>query len=96
MRHLGRPAGQRVTRQGPLCPDRCDQWFDADEVHHPRQIVGEPKRLHRQNPKTHTRPSLRKIAAGLAAKGMVRKSGKPYSAAAIRRMLLNETSRLPT
>jgi hypothetical protein len=60
------------------------------------EVVAEAERLHRQNPKTHTRPSLRKIAAGLAAKGMVTKSGKPCSAAAIRRMLLIETSRPPT
>src|SRR6185503_5953376 len=30
-----------MTPQGPLCPDRCDERFDADDVHHPRQIVGE-------------------------------------------------------
>jgi hypothetical protein len=30
-----------VTLQSPLCPDGFDERFGADDVHHPRQIVGE-------------------------------------------------------
>jgi hypothetical protein len=29
-----------VTRQNPLCPDRCEERLDADDVDHPRRIVG--------------------------------------------------------
>ncbi len=58
----------------------------------PAEIVAEAKRLHRQNPKTHKRLSLREIAAALSAKGLVTKSGSPYSAAAVRRMLMREAA----
>ena len=32
----GPAVGRRVTLLSPLCPDRCDERFDADDVHHPR------------------------------------------------------------
>jgi DNA invertase Pin-like site-specific DNA recombinase len=76
-----RRARQRVKAEKGRCEGRKPV---------PADVVVEAKRLYRQNPKTHTRPSLRQIAAGLVDNGMVTKSGAPYSAAAVRRMLLRE------
>src|SRR6185436_17754401 len=42
----GRAVGQRTTLRSPLRSDRCDERFDADDVHHPRQIVGEHGESH--------------------------------------------------
>lgn len=76
-----RRARQRVKAKTGRCEGRKPV---------PAEIVAEAKRLHRQSPKTHKRLSLREIAAALAAKGIVTKSGEPYAAAAVRRMLLRE------
>lgn len=53
----------------------------------PEHIVATARALHRQNPKTHKRLSLREIAAELSKQGMITSSGKPYAAAAVMRML---------
>lgn len=53
----------------------------------PEHVVTAARALHRQNPKTHRRLSLRQIAAELAKQGMSTGSGKPYAAAAVMRML---------
>ena len=44
MGHLVSAVGQCVTLRSPLCPDRCDERFDADDVHHSRQVVGKHER----------------------------------------------------
>jgi DNA invertase Pin-like site-specific DNA recombinase len=76
-----RRARQRVRAERGRCEGRKPV---------PADVVAEARRLYRQNPKTHQRPSLRQIAAGLADKGLFTKLGTPYSAAAVRRMLLRE------
>jgi hypothetical protein len=76
-----RRARQRVRAERGRCEGRKPV---------PTEVVTEAKRLHRQNPKTHRRLSLRRIAAALADKGLVTKSGNQYSAAAVSRMLLRE------
>jgi DNA invertase Pin-like site-specific DNA recombinase len=78
-----RRARQRVRAEKGRCEGRKPV---------PAEVVTEARRLHRQNPKTHARLSLRQIADGLANKGLVTKLGKPYSAAAVRRMLLREAT----
>ena len=74
-----RRARQRVRAERGHCEGRKPV---------PTEVVAEAKRLHRQNPKTHRRLSLRQIAAALADKGLVTKSGNQYSAAAVSRMLV--------
>ena len=76
-----RRARQRIRAERGRCEGRKPV---------PLEVVTEARRLHRQNPKTHRRLSLRQIAAGLANKGLFTKLGTPYSAAAVRRMLLRE------
>lgn len=78
-----RRARQRVRAQTGRCEGRKPV---------PADVVAEARRLYRQNPKTHQRLSLRQIAASLADKDMATKSGKPYSAAAVRRMLLRKAA----
>jgi hypothetical protein len=78
-----RRARQRVRAEMGRCEGRKPV---------PAEVVAEARRLHRQNPKTHTRRSLREIAAKLAAKGLLTKTGKLYSATAVRRMLLRENA----
>lgn len=50
-------------------------------------LVREAKRLHRRNPKTGERRSLREIAATLAEAGHVTASGKPFSAGQVARLI---------
>jgi DNA invertase Pin-like site-specific DNA recombinase len=76
-----RRARQRVKAEKGRCEGRKPV---------PAEVVSEAKRLHRQNPKTRRRLSLREIAAKLADKRFVTKSGNLYSAAAVRRMLMRE------
>jgi len=45
------------------------------------------KRLHRANPKTGERRSLRKIAAELAAAGHLNANGKPFAAKSVQAMI---------
>ena len=51
------------------------------------QLVALAKRLHRRNPKTGQRLSLRAIAAELASQGLVNMHGRPYAAASIQAMV---------
>jgi DNA invertase Pin-like site-specific DNA recombinase len=53
----------------------------------PAEVVAEARRLARKSPKTGQRRSLRAIAAELAALGHVGRSGKPFGAESVRRML---------
>ena len=87
------PAGER----SPELPEGCYRIAVAapERVRgrpFPPGVSGNPAGRLRQNPKTHRRLSLREVAANLADKGMVTKSGTLYSAAAVRRMLLLRTS----
>jgi DNA invertase Pin-like site-specific DNA recombinase len=51
------------------------------------EVVAEAKRLRRASPKTGERLSYRDIAAKLAEAGHLSKSGKPYTAMTIKRMV---------
>lgn len=51
------------------------------------EIVAEAKRLHRKLPKGGQR-SLRQVAAELAERGYISRAGKPFSASAVRSMLM--------
>ncbi len=51
------------------------------------QLVVEAKRLHRKNPKTGKRRSLRQISAELAKEGYVNKNRRPYAAKSVRAMV---------
>jgi DNA invertase Pin-like site-specific DNA recombinase len=51
------------------------------------ELVALAKRLHRRNPKTGQRLSLRAIAAELASQGLVNMHGRPYAAASIQAMV---------
>ncbi len=51
-------------------------------------VVAEARRLHRANPKTGERRSLRKISVELVKLGHVNERGKPYSAKSVRGMLM--------
>ena len=50
-------------------------------------VVAMAKRLHRANPKTGERRSLRKIAAELAAAGHLNANGKPFAAKSVQAMI---------
>jgi DNA invertase Pin-like site-specific DNA recombinase len=51
------------------------------------ELVALAKRLHRRNPKTGQRLSLRAIAAELAAHGLVNMHGRPFAAESIKAMI---------
>jgi DNA invertase Pin-like site-specific DNA recombinase len=51
------------------------------------ELVALVKRLHRRNPKTSQRLSLRAIAAELARQGQVNMHGRPYAAESIKAMV---------
>lgn len=51
------------------------------------EATREAKRLHRASPLTHERRSLRQISAELAKAGHVARTGKPFSASAVQRMI---------
>jgi DNA invertase Pin-like site-specific DNA recombinase len=51
------------------------------------ELVALAKRLHRRNPKTGQRLSLRAIAAELAAQGLVNMHGRPFAAESIQAMI---------
>jgi DNA invertase Pin-like site-specific DNA recombinase len=53
----------------------------------PAEVVAAARRLARKSPKTGQRRSLRAISAELATLGHVARSGKPYGAESVRRML---------
>jgi DNA invertase Pin-like site-specific DNA recombinase len=50
-------------------------------------LIRKARRLYRRNPKTGERRSLREIAHELARDGHVTKSGKPFSASQVQRLL---------
>jgi DNA invertase Pin-like site-specific DNA recombinase len=51
------------------------------------EVIKEAKRLHRKNPKTGKRRSLRGIANELAGLGHFSPSGNPYGAESVKRMV---------
>ena len=51
------------------------------------ELVAMVKRLHRRNPKTGKRKSLRSIAAQLAQLGYVNVNGRPFAAQSIKAMV---------
>jgi hypothetical protein len=51
------------------------------------ELVALAKRLHRRNPKTGKRLSLRTIATELATQGLVNMHGRPFAAASIQAMV---------
>jgi hypothetical protein len=51
------------------------------------ELVALAKKLHRRNPKTGERKSLRSIAAELAAMGHVNIHGRPFAAESIQAMI---------
>jgi hypothetical protein len=53
------------------------------------ELVALAKKLHRRNPKTGQRLSLRAISAQLAAHGMVNIHGRPFAAASVQTMVRN-------
>lgn len=57
------------------------------------EVVAEAKRLARRSPKTGERRSLRAIARELAALGYLSRSGRPYGAESVKRMLAAKARR---
>jgi DNA invertase Pin-like site-specific DNA recombinase len=53
----------------------------------PEKVVREAKRLHRKNPRSGKRRSLRSVASELAKLGVYGPSGKPYGPQSIKRMV---------
>jgi hypothetical protein len=51
------------------------------------ELVVLAKKLHRRNPKTGQRLSLRAIAAELARQGQVNMHGRPYAAESVKAMV---------
>ena len=51
------------------------------------EVGAEAKRLHRANPKTGERRSLRQISAELAKLGHYNERGQPFSAKSVRAMI---------
>jgi hypothetical protein len=64
---------------------KCEGRKPHAEIHPDAVLLA--KRLHRASPLTGERRSLRKISAEFAAAGSVNKSGKPYHAQSVRRMV---------
>ena len=53
----------------------------------PAEAISTARKLARKNRKTGKRPSLRAISAGLAERGYLAPSGKPYGPESVKRML---------
>jgi DNA invertase Pin-like site-specific DNA recombinase len=76
-----RHSRERIRKTGRKCEGR--------KGHHELRpaAVHEAKRLHRANPVTGKRRSLRRIAAELAAMGHLNEAGRPFAAASVKAMV---------